>query len=256
MPGAAARRRCSTRCSAATSRAPAPSGTLAWAVDVDNPASGEAFTLTLKEVHAARRPTAAAPSTRPCAIGFSGNYPRALDGLARLLSLDMRVIDPAWIGMKLRKLLNYAEPLGHFMAFVPGLPHGERRQQIWPSTVAYMARLVIHRYAMLGVLDEEGFPLRDDGHAAKPPTSRATARAAPIAGTRCPECGNADADPQGRLRLLHRLRLRRRSAGSPRMAVPSPRVKPRCGGVPNGGLRRHSTGPVTHAPEDARCAAS
>ena len=54
--------------------------------------------------------------TRPCAIGFSGNYPRALDGLARMLSLDMRVVDPAWIGMKLRKLLNYAEPLGHFMA--------------------------------------------------------------------------------------------------------------------------------------------
>ena len=27
-----------------------PSGTLAWAVDVDNPATGEAFTLTLKEV--------------------------------------------------------------------------------------------------------------------------------------------------------------------------------------------------------------
>ena len=28
----------------------------------------------------------------------------------------MRVIDPAWIGMKLRKLLNVGEPLGHFMA--------------------------------------------------------------------------------------------------------------------------------------------
>ncbi len=84
----------------------------------DNPATGEAFTLTLKEV------TLPGPDggtvTRPCAVGFSGNYPRALDGLARLLSLDMRVIDPAWIGMKLRKLLNYAEPLGHFMAFVPG----------------------------------------------------------------------------------------------------------------------------------------
>ena len=37
----------------------------------------------------------------------------------------MRVIDPAWIGMKLRKLLNYAEPLGHFIAFVSGVrqPH-------------------------------------------------------------------------------------------------------------------------------------
>jgi ribonucleoside-diphosphate reductase alpha chain len=75
--------------------------------------------------------------TRPCAIGFSGNYPRALDGLARLLSLDMRVIDPAWIGMKLRKLLNYAEPLGHFMAFVPGLPQASSAsrpgRRPWPT---------------------------------------------------------------------------------------------------------------------------
>jgi ribonucleoside-diphosphate reductase alpha chain len=176
-----------------------PSGTLAWAVDIDNPATGEAFTLTLKEV------TLPGPDgqsvTRPCAIGFSGNYPRALDGLARLLSLDMRVIDPAWIGMKLRKLLNYAEPLGHFLAFVPGLPHGQQRQQVWPSTVAYLARLIIHRYAMLGVLDEQGFPLREmgvlesphagaasAGHAAGP--SGATAPA-PQAGKPCPECGNA-----------------------------------------------------------------
>ncbi|MGZ5725103.1 MAG: adenosylcobalamin-dependent ribonucleoside-diphosphate reductase, partial [Caldimonas sp.] len=94
-----------------------PSGTLAWAVDIDNPASGEAFTCTLKEVTLPGPDRATV--TRPCAVGFSGNYPRALDGLARVLSLDMRVIDPAWIGMKLRKLLNYAEPLGHFMAFVP-----------------------------------------------------------------------------------------------------------------------------------------
>jgi ribonucleoside-diphosphate reductase alpha chain len=164
-----------------------PSGTLAWAVDVDNPASGEAFTCTLKEV------TLPGPDritvTRPCALGFSGNYPRALDGLARVLSLDMRVIDPAWIGMKLRKLLNYAEPLGHFMAFVPGLPHHERRQQMWPSTVAYLARLIIHRYAMLGVLDEDGFPLRDmgvlDSAGARGGRSRV------MAGKVCPECGNA-----------------------------------------------------------------
>ncbi|MCW5667445.1 MAG: adenosylcobalamin-dependent ribonucleoside-diphosphate reductase [Piscinibacter sp.] len=163
-----------------------PSGTLAWAVDVDNPATGESFTLTLKEV------TLPAPDgstvTRPCAVGFSGNYPRALDGLARLLSLDMRVIDPAWIGMKLRKLLNYAEPLGHFMAFVPGLPHGERRQQTWPSTVAYLARLIIHRYAMLGVLDERGFPLREMGVLETPKGGSAV----PVlqAGAVCPECGN------------------------------------------------------------------
>ena len=162
-----------------------PSGTLAWAVDIDNPATGEAFTLTLKEV------TLPGPDgstvTRPCAVGFSGNYPRALDGLARLLSLDMRVIDPAWIGMKLRKLLNYAEPLGHFMAFVPGLTHGERRQQTWPSTVAYLARLIIHRYAMLGVLNEEGFPLREMGVLESP---KNVAAPVTLAGKACPECGN------------------------------------------------------------------
>ncbi len=125
--------------------------------------------------------------TRPCAIGFSGNYPRALDGLARVLSLDMRVIDPAWIGMKLRKLLNYAEPLGQFMAFVPGLPDGQRRQQTWPSTVAYLARLVIHRYAMLGVLDEDGRPLTAMGVLDAPVDGAAR----PLAGRPCPECGNA-----------------------------------------------------------------
>ena len=161
------------------------SGTLAWAVDVDNPATSERFTVTLKEVSL---PAASGGrSTRPCAIGFSGNYPRALDGLARLLSLDMRVIDPAWIGMKLRKLLNVGEPLGHFMAPVPG----EKRQQIWPSTVAYIARLVIHRYAMLGVLDEEGFPLHDMGILASPAAKRDPVKTAPMAGRPCPECGNA-----------------------------------------------------------------
>ena len=163
-----------------------PSGTLAWAVDIDNPASGEAFTVTLKEV------TLPGPDglsvTRPCALALAGNYPRALDGLARLLSLDMRVIDPAWIGMKLRKLLNYAEPLGHFMAFVPGLPAGQRRQQVWPSTVAYLARLVIHRYAMLGVLDEQGFPLREMGVLDAPKPGQASVLQA---GRPCPECGNA-----------------------------------------------------------------
>jgi ribonucleoside-diphosphate reductase alpha chain len=123
-------------------------------------------------------------------MGLSGNYPRALDGLARILSLDMRVIDPAWIGMKLRKLLNYAEPLGHFMAFVPGLPHGERRQQVWPSTVAYLARLIIHRYAMLGILDEQGFPLREMGVLASPTSAPASQQPAPMAGRPCPECGN------------------------------------------------------------------
>ena len=165
-----------------------PSGTLAWAVDIDNPASGEAFTVTLKEVTLPGADGQAV--TRPCAIALAGNYPRALDGLARLLSLDMRVIDPAWIGMKLRKLLNYAEPLGHFMAFVPSAPGAPRKQQVWPSTVAYLARLVIHRYAMLGVLDEQGFPVREMGVLDAPREGEGPAHTVQP-GRACPECGNA-----------------------------------------------------------------
>lgn len=161
-------------------------GTLAWSVDIHNPATDEAFTLTLKEI--VLPDGQGGTVTRPCALGFSGNYPRAMDGLARILSLDMRVLDPAWIGMKLRKLLNYAEPLGHFMAFVPALDGSARRQRTWPSTVAYMARLVIHRYAMLGVLDEEGRPLRDMGILQAPHDQDRQPRTMP--GARCPECGN------------------------------------------------------------------
>ncbi|MCV2360448.1 adenosylcobalamin-dependent ribonucleoside-diphosphate reductase [Paucibacter sp. TC2R-5] len=164
-------------------------GTLAWAVDVDNPATNEQFTLTLKEVSL---PTPEGGFvTRPCAMGFSGNYPKALDGMARLLSLDMRVMDPAWIGMKLRKLLNVGEPLGHFMAPVPTLT-GERRQQIWPSTVAYVARLIIHRYAMLGVLDEQGLPLVEMGLLQAPiAKAHVGEKVQAMAGKPCPECGNS-----------------------------------------------------------------
>ena len=152
-------------------------GTLSWTVDVVNPQSGDEFVVGLKEI---LLPDA---TTRPYSIWLSGHYPRALDGLTRILSLDMRVVDPAWIGMKLRKLLDYSEPFGDFMAFVPG----ERRQQNWPSTVAYLARLVIHRYAMLGVLDERGYPTREMGILEAP---RAVDEPALMKGARCRECGN------------------------------------------------------------------
>jgi len=152
-------------------------GTLSWTVDIVNPATDENFVLGLKEV------TLPDGVTRPYSMWLSGNYPRALDGLSRILSLDMRVLDPAWIGMKLRKLLNYAEPLSDFMAFVPG----ERRQQNWPSTVAYVARLIIHRYAMLGVLDENGYPTREMGILEAP---REAGAQKPMQGGLCNECGN------------------------------------------------------------------
>lgn len=152
-------------------------GTLSWTVDIYNPATGEDFVLGLKEI------TLPDGVTRPYSVWLSGNYPRALDGLTRILSLDMRVMDPAWIGMKLRKLLDYPEPLGDFMAFVPGT----RRQQNWPSTVAYLAQLIIHRYAMLGVLDEKGYPTREMGILESP---RDDNEPKLMQGALCNECGN------------------------------------------------------------------
>ncbi|WP_126444812.1 adenosylcobalamin-dependent ribonucleoside-diphosphate reductase [Sulfuricystis multivorans] len=153
-------------------------GTLSWTVDIVNPASREDFVLGLKEI------TLPDGVTRPYSCWLSGNYPRALDGLTKLLSLDMRVMDPAWIGMKLRKLLNYPEPLGDFMARVPG----SNKQQNWPSTVAYIARLIIHRYAMLGILDEQGFPTREMGILERPSDKKGELKI--TQGSLCSECGN------------------------------------------------------------------
>jgi len=42
------------------------------------------------------------------------------------------------------------------VAFSPGVSCAHR-QVVQPSTVAYTARRLIHRYHMLGVLDEDGF---------------------------------------------------------------------------------------------------
>ena len=158
-------------------------GTLSWTVDIQNPATGEDFVVGLKEITLPAEAGFPAGATRPYSMFLSGHYPRSLDGLARLLSLDMRVLDPAWIGMKLRKLLSYSEPLGDFMAFVPG----QRRQETWPSTVAYVARLLIHRYAMLGVLDELGYPTREMGLLETP---REQSGNRIMQGALCNECGN------------------------------------------------------------------
>ncbi|MDO9227404.1 MAG: LAGLIDADG family homing endonuclease [Pseudomonadota bacterium] len=159
-------------------------GTLSWTVDVYNPHTGDDFVLGLKEI------TLPDGVTRPYSLWLSGEYPRALDGLCKLLSLDMRVMDPAWAGMKLRKLLNYPEPLGDFMAFVPG----QSKQTNWPSTVAYVARLIIHRYAMLGILTEEGLPVKEMGilqTPSLPPSHTGEPAKVVMTGSVCKECGNA-----------------------------------------------------------------
>jgi ribonucleoside-diphosphate reductase alpha chain len=156
-------------------------GTISWTVDVLNPTAGDDFVLGLKEI------TLPDGVTRPYSLWLAGEYPRALDGLCKLLSLDMRVLDPAWIGMKLRKLLDYPEPLGDFMAKVPG----SEKSQTWPSTVAYVARLIIHRYAMLGILTEDGYPVQQMGILEAPESGAAAHTSVPVMkGARCKECGN------------------------------------------------------------------
>lgn len=159
-------------------------GTMSWSVDVVNPQTGDDFVLFVKELVLPNG------QRRPYSIWLAGAYPRELDGLCKLLSLDMRVIDPAWIGMKLKKLLSYAEPQGDFFARIPGM----EKSQSWPSTVAYVARLVIHRYAMLGILNEEGVPVEDMGvmvpEQADLFESEPRAAVKPVAGKPCPECGN------------------------------------------------------------------
>jgi ribonucleoside-diphosphate reductase alpha chain len=152
-------------------------GTMSWTVDVFNPRTGDDFVLGLKEI------TLPDGITRPYSVWLSGVYPRALDGLCKILSLDMRVLDPAWVGMKLKKLLEFPEPLGDFMAFVPG----SRKQQNFPSTVSYVARLILHRYAMLGILDEDGRPKKQMGILEAP---AAPATAPVMSGAQCPECAN------------------------------------------------------------------
>ena len=58
--------------------------------------AGDDFVLGLKEI------TLPDGVTRPYSVWLSGEYPRALDGLCKILSLDMRVLDPAWIAGEIR----------------------------------------------------------------------------------------------------------------------------------------------------------
>ena len=158
-------------------------GTISWSVDVNNPQTGDDFVLFIKEL------VLPSGTRRPYSMWMAGTYPRELDGLCKMLSHDMRVIDPAWIGMKLRKLLNYAEPQGDFFARIPN----QEKSQSWPSTVAYLAKLVIHRYAMLGILTEEGYPVENMGVMMPEQGDlfgETIQKIAPISGKQCPECGN------------------------------------------------------------------
>ena len=159
-------------------------GTLSWTVDVDNPNTGDDFAMFVKEC------VLPDGSHRPYSVWLSGSYPLDFNGLTKSLSLDMRVLDPAWIGKKLRGLKDFPEAQGDFFAKTPG----SEKQELQPSTVAYIARLLIHRYNMLGVLDEGGFPINPMGMMPTQDVSShpdANVENLILAGKVCPDCANA-----------------------------------------------------------------
>jgi ribonucleoside-diphosphate reductase alpha chain len=159
-----------------------PLGTLSWTADISNAATGDDFVLGVKEL---QLPDG---TRRPYSIWLSGDYPKVLDGLCKLLSLDMHVVDVSWVGLKLRKLRSFGELNGSFWAQVPG----ESRQQVYPSTVAYVAELILHRYKVLGLLDDEGRAIGGAGALALPESDAppaAPTEAPVLAGQACPSCG-------------------------------------------------------------------
>lgn len=160
-----------------------PEGGLSWHVDVSNPATGDDFLLTTKELvllgeHGQK-------IVRPYSVWLSGRFPAALNGLMKVLSIDMRVSDPKWVAMKLQKLANFGEVRGDFLAQVPG----EAKQMNYPSTVAYVATLLLARMKALGLL--EGAPLARSGDA-QPVVEVTEAANRPVrgGGKQCPECGS------------------------------------------------------------------
>lgn len=145
-------------------------GAMGWHVDVHNPVTGDDFLMVVKEL---RLPDG---TVRPYSVWLSGAYPSVLDGLTKMLSIDMRISDPAWAIRKLEKLRTFNESRGDFLAQVPG----EARQQNYPSTVAYIAELLLHRYKVLGLVKEV------QGAVQSEVTSTEVAKAA--GGMFCPSC--------------------------------------------------------------------
>ena len=159
-----------------------PNGTLSWTVDIHNPSTGDDLVLGLKE---ARITIDGIEQLRPYSVWLSNDYPKTLDGLCKSLSLDMRVVDPAWAARKLRKLLDHGERQGDFWATIPG----REEQKRYPSTIAYIARLIIHRFSMHGILTDDGFPIHPMGIVSTPSSTPDRTTAPKIAGALCLACG-------------------------------------------------------------------
>jgi ribonucleoside-diphosphate reductase alpha chain len=150
-----------------------PNGALGWHVDINNPVTGDDFLLHTKEVVLPNG------QVRPYSVWLSGAYPKVLDGLMKVLSIDMRVSDPAWVATKLSKLTNFGEVRGDFLAQVPG----DVKQQNYPSTVAYVASVLLARMQALGLIGQQAQLLKAETRSVTVEVSEVKA-----AGRQCPEC--------------------------------------------------------------------
>lgn len=120
-----------------------PGGTLAFNAAIKNIAAGDDFEMYVKQ---GRLPNG---QVRPISVWFAGRYAKALDALAKSLSLDFQVADVRHAYRKLNQLLDVDEPRGDFLAQVPG----SEKQRTYPSTVAYIADILLHHFRVLGLLD-------------------------------------------------------------------------------------------------------
>lgn len=156
-------------------------GTVAWAVDIHNPQTKDKFKLFLPELELPNG------SKRPYEVWFDGVYPlQSFRGLAKCLSLDMQVNDLDWVVRKLKQLETIEESQGDFWAQVPG----SEKQTMYPSTVAYVATLILHRLRTLGLVDDKG--AKGDSNVLTIVRSQLDAPAASSSGATgldCKDCG-------------------------------------------------------------------
>lgn len=156
-------------------------GTLGWMVPIANTGyAGDDFELVIKEV------ALECGKVVPQSIWFSGDYPSSLDGLAKSLSLDLRVNDTQWQVLKLQQLLDMDEPKGEFWARVPG----SEKSRSYPSLVSYIATLILYRLKVLGLIDDGHVPTsRTDVVTLELVKSEAPHESQAPQGSRCGECG-------------------------------------------------------------------
>jgi len=122
-----------------------PDGGIAWYCDVHNPNTGDKFKVFVPELDLGNG------RKRPYEVWFDGVFPlQSFRGLAKSLSLDLQIRDIDWAVRKLHQLRTLQEVQGDFWAPIPG----QEKSRVYPSTVAYVAELILHRFKVLGLVND------------------------------------------------------------------------------------------------------